>query len=300
MKFCTEPCNAILECSHKCQGTCGKCYQGRIHMSCQEKCGIILPCGHDCTAPCREACRPCQKKCSYSCKHSKCTKKCGEPCTPCKENCSRKCAHVKCTKKCGEICDVPPCTEPCMKKLKCEHPCVGYCGDQCPPLCRICDREVLTELFLGYEDDEDSRFVYLQECGHTIESEGMEQWLITETEQNQSKEIKAAYCPKCKTTITSTPRYSNYVKKTCVNLAKIKNKYHGDLKKIEMLRQTFVEKCEILMTSYLTIITKGINNSCDFTLNPRNLHYVIVYVKHLCKLLSSIFRRLSDGFDFIF
>lgn len=256
LKYCKNPCNGTLKCNHKCSGTCGECYQGRIHKPCQEKCNAILPCGHECTAPCKEACRPCQKKCSYKCRHSKCTKKCGEPCTSCKEKCSRKCPHLKCTKLCGEICNVPPCIEPCEKLLKCKHPCIGFCGDICPQLCRICDAEVVTEIYLGFEDEEDSRFVYLKECGHIVESRGMEQWLSTELE-GETREIKAAYCPRCKTTITSTLRYSDHIKRTCADLTLIKNKFHGDANEIAKLRINLLEKIVAIDEEYTRVISKG-------------------------------------------
>jgi len=43
---CQMPCGALLSCNHRCQGTCGECMQGRIHMVCKEKCGKTLICGH--------------------------------------------------------------------------------------------------------------------------------------------------------------------------------------------------------------------------------------------------------------
>jgi hypothetical protein len=43
---CQMPCGALLSCNHRCQGTCGECMQGRIHMACKEKCGKTLICGH--------------------------------------------------------------------------------------------------------------------------------------------------------------------------------------------------------------------------------------------------------------
>ena len=55
------------------------------------------------------------------------------------------------------MCDITPCDEPCEKLLKCNHPCVGFCGDPCPPLCRECDKEDLTEIFFGTEDEPDAR-----------------------------------------------------------------------------------------------------------------------------------------------
>lgn len=161
LSYCDKPCTATLKCEHKCAGTCGTCLQGRIHQTCQEKCGVPLVCGHECTVPCRKVCQPCTRPCSYRCPHAKCGKKCGDPCTPCKEPCTRRCAHIQCTTKCGELCNVEPCVEPCPKNLKCGHPCVGFCGDPCPPLCRICDKEELEEIFFGTEDSENARLVLL-------------------------------------------------------------------------------------------------------------------------------------------
>jgi len=58
-------------------------------------------------------------------------------------------------------------------KLDCGHPCIGFCGEQCPPVCRVSDCPSYDadtfEIFLGFEDDEDSKFVYLPDCKHTIE-----------------------------------------------------------------------------------------------------------------------------------
>lgn len=110
--------------------------------------------------------------------HFRCKKKCGEPCSDCKEPCPRVCEHTRCSARCGEKCTVEPCTEPCPKTLsKCGHPCVGFCGDVCPPLCRICDKEELQEIYFGFEEDDDARYVYLLECKHVIESQGMDMWL---------------------------------------------------------------------------------------------------------------------------
>ena len=37
-----------------------------------------------CNIPCAEGCPPCNRKCTYTCKHSKCSRKCGQPCINCK------------------------------------------------------------------------------------------------------------------------------------------------------------------------------------------------------------------------
>ncbi|CAG9858900.1 unnamed protein product [Phyllotreta striolata] len=256
MRHCLEKCGAQLECGHRCTGTCGACYQGRYHVRCQEKCGVILVCNHECGIPCREACRPCNKPCEYICKHSKCKKTCGNPCTMCKENCPRQCAHQKCKRKCGQLCDVPPCTKPCAKKIKCGHPCVGFCGDPCPQLCRICDKEQLTETFFGTEADEDARFVLLEDCGHILESEGMEYWLKQGDSGYEDTIIKPIECPKCKTTIRKSSRYSDYVKENMQDLLKVKSSFYGTEEEIGRLSM----KLEVELTTNLTKLSYSIGS----------------------------------------
>lgn len=46
LSYCDAPCNEILKCGDLCSGTCGQCWQGRLHMSCRNKCGNTLICGH--------------------------------------------------------------------------------------------------------------------------------------------------------------------------------------------------------------------------------------------------------------
>ncbi|PNF18207.1 hypothetical protein B7P43_G18049, partial [Cryptotermes secundus] len=153
---CQMPCGVLLDCNHRCVGTCGECMQGRIHEACKEKCGRILVCGHSCNIPCAESCPPCNRKCTYSCRHSKCSRTCGQPCIQCKEPCDWACVHLRCSKLCFQLCDREPCNEPCKKLLPCGHPCIGFCGERCPPLCRICDKDEVTEVFFGTEDEPDA------------------------------------------------------------------------------------------------------------------------------------------------
>ena len=100
---CTTPCNVILACEHKCQGTCSQCRSNRLHIPCQEKCTRVFICSHVslfdtngfdsenwiliqvCKAPCSANCPPCMRDCQTFCVHSKCPKRCSEPCVPCKE-----------------------------------------------------------------------------------------------------------------------------------------------------------------------------------------------------------------------
>nr|CAD7438059.1 unnamed protein product [Timema bartmani] len=223
LSFCQVPCGTQLECGHRCRGTCGECLQGRIHKACVEKCGKTLICGHRCNIPCSESCPPCNRKCNlYRCKHSRCNEKCGEPCTPCKEFCDWECEHQRCTRRCHEICDRQPCQEPCNRRLECGHPCIGFCGETCPKLCRVCDKDQVMEIFFGQEDEDDARFVYLEDCKHIFESRGLEEWM-----KLSDGEIKTKVCPKCTTPITKTQRYMNIVKQVYNDVNAVKRKVFG-------------------------------------------------------------------------
>lgn len=247
--YCTEPCTTILDCSpedkHVCGGTCGSCHQGRLHKRCTKKCSRILICDHECTGFCRETCKPCLKKCSFKCKHSVCKKRCGDQCTICKEPCNRKCKHQRCTKMCGEICNVMPCEEPCKKKLRCGHPCIGFCNEPCPKLCRICTKTEVEELFFGTEDEEGARFILLNDCGHILENSGMKQWL-----DQEEKAIKFKVCPKCKTNIFTTERYSDYIKKSVEAISAAKIIEIGTKEKIEEKRSELKIKLYNLISKY--------------------------------------------------
>lgn len=105
--------------------------------------------------------------------------------------------------------------------LKCGHQCIGFCGDPCPPLCRDCNHDELTDfVLLGYEDDDDARFVMLEDCGHCIEVQGLEGWL-----QQESAEIGMKRCPKCSKPIYNNRRYQDIILETYKMVKNVKNKY---------------------------------------------------------------------------
>ncbi|XP_046667701.1 NFX1-type zinc finger-containing protein 1-like isoform X2 [Homalodisca vitripennis] len=244
VQYCSEPCLQMLDCKHRCSGTCGQCMQGRIHKVCEEDCGNTLICGHSCPVPCREVCPPCQKPCQNKCVHTKCPKKCGEPCIPCKEPCDYQCIHSRCTKKCGDLCDRKPCTEPCYLSLPCSHPCVGFCGEPCPP-CKQCFPEHYEEFFFtGEETEEDAKWVLLNDCKHVIEVTGLETWLGMDQE---GSEIKLKACPKCRHTepnryISTTQRYLNEVKRTFIDIQAVKQKIFGQVEEIRNKRKELLKE----------------------------------------------------------
>lgn len=221
---CPEKCETLLECGHPCVGTCGECYAGRLHVRCSQNCGRQLVCGHTCNFPCASTCPPCTKLCSNFCTHSQCPKKCYEVCNLCMEPCQWQCQHFRCTQPCGFPCDRPPCNEPCMKALKCGHQCIGLCGERCPTLCRICNRDDVCDIFFGTEEEEDARFVVLEDCNHFFEVTSLDDWVVA-TDGEGPGEVKFKTCPKCRTAIRKSLRYSNQVKETLKDIDEIKRKH---------------------------------------------------------------------------
>ncbi|XP_076068567.1 NFX1-type zinc finger-containing protein 1-like [Oratosquilla oratoria] len=200
--YCNEPCKAQLECGHTCTGSCSLCFHGQIHIPCTRKCRRQLLCRHKCDGDCSSTCLPCQEKITFKCPHFVEKVNCGNPRKPCNKPCTWKCQHLKCRNKCGADCSRPGCEEPCPKFLQCGHPCIGFCGDPCPTLCRICNRG---ELNVRSRNIEKARFVLLEDCDHVIEVEKLENWL------QKSKYVGITCCPQCKHPIYNNRRYMHIV-----------------------------------------------------------------------------------------
>ncbi|NWW77226.1 ZNFX1 protein, partial [Climacteris rufus] len=229
---CQTKCSVTLACGHVCSGSCHTCFEGRFHEACKSPCKRFLICSHECQEPCTAECPPCQKKCQNYCIHSKCNKKCGASCVPCVEPCEWQCQHYQCTKLCSEPCNRPRCNVPCAKMLPCGHPCVGLCGEPCPKKCLVCDHEELTQIFFGFEDDPDARFVQLEDCGHVFESQGLDHYMDEDDDV-----IKLKVCPMCQTPIRKNLRYGTTVKRRVEEIEQVKQKIQGPAQEIESSRQ---------------------------------------------------------------
>ncbi|CAF0906280.1 unnamed protein product [Brachionus calyciflorus] len=248
---CSKPCREILACGHRCTGTCGQCYGGLIHVNCSQNCDRMLFCGHKCSVPCSKQCQPCQKECKNKCKHSECPRKCSDPCAPCLEECTNKCKHSKCSKTCDELCDRKPCDEPCDKLLKCGHPCIGLCGESCIDLCRICHKNKVNEIFFGTEDEPNAKFIRLKDCGHILEISGLDEWIYSRfsdennnNQNNKDNTIQLPECPKCKSQIRISSRYSNIIKQQLNSIEQIKLKYYGDEKENKKLTENIIQEID--------------------------------------------------------
>ncbi|NWR99126.1 ZNFX1 protein, partial [Motacilla alba] len=229
---CESKCSVTLACGHVCSGSCHTCSGGRFHKACDSPCKRVLICSHKCQEPCTTECPPCQKECQNYCIHSKCKKKCWESCVPCAEPCEWQCQHYQCTNLCSEPCNRPRCNVPCAKTLPCGHPCVGLCGEPCPKKCLVCDHEELTQIFFGFEDDPDARFVQLEDCGHVFESQGLDRYMDEDDDV-----VKLKVCPMCQTPIRKNLRYGSSVKRQVEEIEQVKQKIRGPAEEIESNRK---------------------------------------------------------------
>ena len=230
---CKKECSFNFKCGHLCSSlVCGNCFSGRIHKPCIEKCNRSLICGHECTSLCAKECPPCSNMCENYCAHEKCQHSCSSLCVPCKKPCAWRCEHKKCKKLCYEVCDRLPCDLPCLKKLKCNHDCMGYCGEICPPICKICDKDQISEM------KNDVRFIYLEDCGHSIEATRLKAWIDN---LSIGFKIKLLECPLCKKPIRNNFRYSSYIKRQLLAIDQVKINMQDSPKSITKLKKDILD-----------------------------------------------------------
>ena len=163
---------------------------------------------------------------------------------------------------CGELCEHVRCDKPCRKRIPtCRHPCIGLCGEKCPRLCRICDKDEVTETFFGTEDEPGALFVELIDCGHVIEVGAMDSYMALqpETEEDlserwgesvETQSIKLKGCPKCNTPIRRSFRYADIVKQLLHDIDVVKQKMLDEETNMIHKRDKLARKLRELSNSF--------------------------------------------------
>ncbi|CAF3694346.1 unnamed protein product [Rotaria sp. Silwood1] len=294
---CPEPCGTILACQHKCVGTCGDCRTGKLHVPCGEKCERELICSHVCKVSCATNCPPCSRECQTRCTHSKCRNRCGDLCEPCRELCAYKCKHLRCTRLCYEPCNRGPCNEPCNKKLKCGHTCIGLCGEPCPSQCRICHKDVVQEIFFGSEDEPDARFVFLPDCKHIIEVTELDKFVKRfDNNSNDKTVIRFPECPRCRQKIHYCTRYMSIINKAHNLISQVKKKILGNSTKeqINNRRTDLIKEYEELQKNLIEInFDKSMQ---DFILLYKRKRFV---TDDMLNLITNIIQFLNEIDDIL-
>ena len=137
---CTEQCNQILPCGHRCQGICGECKKNGEHKQCEEQVPYkFIDCGHEITTSCYLATSNqvfCRTKCN---KKLPCGHQCQGICGECKKNgehpnCKLQirykfpdCGHESFYECHSVTSGTAKCQWICGKKLGCGHKCKYLC-----------------------------------------------------------------------------------------------------------------------------------------------------------------------------
>jgi hypothetical protein len=250
---CAEVCGAKLACGHERSAICSDCSalpasadgSDAAHAPCRHACGRRLLCGHDCGTrhPCSEPCPPCVRPCETRCEHSKCDKVCSAPCEPCVEPCNIRCLHYACNELCGVPCTRARCDLACARELPCGHACIGLCGEPCPTVCRVCDAAYTDQITLEPlgESAVDERFVQLQDCPHTFEVCGLDNWMATQNVASmrragggddgdgESRAVQLPMCPSCRAPVRRSFRYGAVVRRCAIQIEEIKQRMYVGL-----------------------------------------------------------------------
>lgn len=309
-------CKEVLECGDVCKGTCGECCQKRLHISCTQLCQRPLVCEHPCKDRCSN-CPPCTRSCENRCKHSYCGKKCGEICVPCAELCEWQCRHYTCDRVCSEPCNRPRCNKPCKKALPCGHMCIGLCGEPCPTACKICNHDIVSEIFFGTED-ENARYVELEDCGHVFEYTGLDYWMDSNPIEGKDSAVKLKECPRCKKAIRRNLRYGTLIKQTLRDIEAVKMRMLGNERNKRELKRTIELEMRTLPSKIARKVKEYYENLLKEPYNDNALQAVrnqITALRRLDELkekiikdqseslntdaYTSVLRSLEDCFDFV-
>ena len=116
-------------------------------------------------------------------------------------------------------------------------------------MCRICNKDQVTEILFGDEDKPYARFICLEDCKHIIELKAMDNWIKMTYEAGNSEEkrsIQLPKCPKCKTTIRNSIRYSNCIKRQLNLIEDIKSKQFGNPEENETLESDILNEINLI------------------------------------------------------
>jgi hypothetical protein len=89
----------------------------------------------------------------------------------------------------------------------------------------------------GAENEPQARFVYIEECGHSIESTAMDQWINRQYAGVLNE--KFPQCPICMTSIRYNPRYSSIIKSRLAHIETLKLAHFDDAKKNRNALESF-------------------------------------------------------------
>ncbi|XP_038070448.1 NFX1-type zinc finger-containing protein 1-like [Patiria miniata] len=227
-KSCDKPCSTALGCGHRCTGNCDSCKQGTQHKPCPKSCNRQLLCGHNCTDSCSSCCSPDCRRCREDLRQGS-SQDLTAP-SPCKHNFTHQ--HLK----------TKACVRPCNQKLPCKHPCIGVCGEPCPPFCNVCDtKSVRSNLPKGQFHPRDM-YIYLPDCKHLCQMRSLDKTVaaVKNTLERGCFQIGSILCQKCKVPIRRCTRYNVILKVISDSVEAVRGQCLGKRRKTFGIRSGLV------------------------------------------------------------
>lgn len=150
----------------------------------------------------------------------------------------------------------------------------------------------------------------MEDCGHIIESRGLEQWI-----NQNNEEIMLKQCPLCKTPILRTQRFMNQVKLILKDILTIKNKQYGELSVITSHKEKVMNSLKSLNNNFGLLFIGDIhqfkhiniswNKFCrpliNFKVNKRAKYFLpakdiesLEFVINLFKNISKYKKQIQD------
>ncbi|PIK63036.1 putative NFX1-type zinc finger-containing protein 1 [Apostichopus japonicus] len=253
-RLCYQPCdkkcnykiNKLLDCGHTKEIHCHE--ESSHNITVLREMSKVTQMRHQCKTKCSEECTDVCKEMVV--KRFKCGHKGKAECGNKDENCPEPCDKKPCETRldCGHVCpmryangdarivNVADHAEPCkrlpvmnhVERYYLEHECIGVCGETCPKLCRICDKDEVTEVLFGNEDEDDAR-------------SGSFRHVDEQTTVDEDTTVQLRVCPKCKTPIRRNLRYGNVIKQVRADVEEIKKQILGDPANIKEKREELIQ-----------------------------------------------------------
>ena len=88
-------------------------------------------------------------------------------------------------------------------------------------------------------------FIFLPDCGHTIEVDGLDHWM----QMKDDKEIRTKGCPRCKTITRTCLRYGDVLKANYEDVVLVKKKLQSSIESVQTFAQRMKTKLSLVVRS---------------------------------------------------
>ncbi|KRX01010.1 P-loop containing nucleoside triphosphate hydrolase [Pseudocohnilembus persalinus] len=296
--ICENPCDYKCQsCQQNCQGSCGQCFNGKMHIQCTNKQFVQLKCGHYKKVQCGQTDIQCNEDIIYTCN---CKNEYNMKCSQFK-NCEQNCKFYNqddgeiCRRKCGQNCKFEISENFCEKNLDCGCKCPlmeqemclqKYCFDKCKKFDKNDPQlnQISQKLSQG-----DNYYIQLQ-CGHVMQLFDLKQSI---QEQMDDKEKCYLQCPneKCEQLIYSGYYFQEQIKKKLQMLTDYNQKLKDQIEKMEDSQEQNNQNQNMLLglVKILALINIKMKENTSNGLQKNEIQNLIKEVKVIEEIIKNYF-----------